>query len=643
MNKAINKRTGALTMLAISSFLSACMKAPEVKEFEPPEGTDFTITSTAPVSASTSIMADVLGFRTLHGGTQNRDEVTVALAPSFELAWTTENQFWVYEGPSFDDQDQLYFSPIRPAESVNLVALDANTGERAWAIEGSEVGQGGAPLILNDPDNIGEQIIYTASYESIKAVNQAGDLLWSTPTGEEPNSELMLGQLHNYGVNYLPQQDALVSVVGTGKVFILDRQTGTPLINTFQIPGVATVSNPNPAGIPDFVNRLVYKAANHFFQGGATLDNAILAEIANMLLGLGTNVANYFAVSQSSGRIWIAATAPDSADGDLDGVSQMGALYGLDLIAQEENPATLEVSCSIYFPGGSASTPSISADGQRIYVADNFGKLYALDNDCDTHWEYDAGSQIVGSVAVAKDNSELYLSTTTAAVKLIDAGDQATLAWSTQLDLFELSGNNEARNANLVTIGSNGVYILAGAGMVYRGEMMPATLAVALLDRETGSIRYATKAAEETMSVISVAPSGELYIANSPLRRLISTLISSNANPVTGGISRYQTTRYPLLIRDASCSAADLSRFIDSYSTTASTTEINNEVKRLMSLIQQLEKSAELGSIEGTVDEQAKIQLEASLDLVTSLVSSADFTQAATNLTTVCDDFSPGV
>lgn len=641
MNKNSIKRANTFSSVLISSLLvTACMEAPKVKEFDSPAKTTFSIQTTSPVSTESSVITDTKGFRTLHGGTQNRDEVTVALAPTFELAWTQEEQFWIYEGPSFDDQQQLYFSPIRPAESVNLVALDSESGERAWVIPGREMGQGGAPLILNDPSNPGEQIIYTASYESIKAVSQDGEILWTRATGEDTGLDLMLAQAHNYGVNYLPHHDAVVSVIGTGKVFILDRTTGIPLIDTFQIPGAPTASNSNPAGIPDFVNRLVYKAANHFFNGGATLDNAILTEIANMLLGLGTNVANYFAISESSGRIWIAATAPDEADGEIDNIAQMGAIYGLDLVGGGLDPVSLAVSCSIYFPGGSASTPSISADGERIYVADNFGKLYALDESCSTEWEYDVGSQIVGSVAVAKDNNELYLSTTTEAVKLIDTGEEATLAWSAPMDMFELGGNNQARNANLVTIGSNGIYILAGAGMAYRGELMPATLAVALLDRETGAIRYATQAAEETMSVISVAPQGELYVANSPLRRLVSRLVFQDANPITGGISRYRTSNYSLLLRDGSCSASDLSLFLDNYQVTATTAELSNEVKRLNNQLHQISNSVELAYAEGAFDESTRDALDAELQAIEADISATAFDEAASKLNTICNDFS---
>jgi hypothetical protein len=163
--------------------LSGCSEAPDVKHVDPPTKTNFHISSTVPSEPLDEISASGTGFRTLHGGNHNSDEVSIALSPMFEAAWTAEDQFWIYEGPSFDDNQQLYFSPIKPKESVNLVALSAISGERLWSLGGSEAGQGGAPLILNDPNNPPQQTIYSGSYESIKAISQSGDILWQQPTG----------------------------------------------------------------------------------------------------------------------------------------------------------------------------------------------------------------------------------------------------------------------------------------------------------------------------------------------------------------------------------------------------------------------------------------------------------------------------
>ena len=66
----------------------------------------------------------------------------------FEYAWSVEPDLYIAEGPTLDNEGNLYFSPFSPKENISLVSLDAITGERRWIIEDPIEG-GGAPLILN--------------------------------------------------------------------------------------------------------------------------------------------------------------------------------------------------------------------------------------------------------------------------------------------------------------------------------------------------------------------------------------------------------------------------------------------------------------------------------------------------------------
>ena len=103
------------------------------------------------------------GFHTMHVGPNNTDNVWVALAPRLELDWISETELYVPEGPTYDNAGNLYFSPLfppLPGRDVSLVSLDLATGARNWEIEGDGLNAGsGAILILNDPENPGEQII----------------------------------------------------------------------------------------------------------------------------------------------------------------------------------------------------------------------------------------------------------------------------------------------------------------------------------------------------------------------------------------------------------------------------------------------------------------------------------------------------
>ncbi len=112
-------------------------------------------------------------FHTMHVNTVNSDELWTAIAPTFEADWVAETGFYIAEGPTFDNSGNLYFSPSWSPEDVSLVALDRLTGKRRWSIPGKGAGSG-APLVLNDPLNPGQQLIYHSTYTTAMALRPDG-------------------------------------------------------------------------------------------------------------------------------------------------------------------------------------------------------------------------------------------------------------------------------------------------------------------------------------------------------------------------------------------------------------------------------------------------------------------------------------
>ncbi|MGD8608361.1 MAG: hypothetical protein PVH21_13780 [Myxococcales bacterium] len=90
----------------------------------PPQALPEGITSWAPLGSRTvgSYGYDVIpepdAFHTMHVGPSNGDNVWVAVAPRMELDWVAEPSFYVPEGPTFDNQGNLYFSPLFPQENL---------------------------------------------------------------------------------------------------------------------------------------------------------------------------------------------------------------------------------------------------------------------------------------------------------------------------------------------------------------------------------------------------------------------------------------------------------------------------------------------------------------------------------------------
>jgi len=208
-------------------------------------------TAWAPVGARTvgsygyEIIPEPNAFHTMHVGPNNGDNVWIAAAPRMALDWTVEKSFYVPEGPTYDNEGNLYFSPLFPKEDVSLVSLDAETGERNWAIpsNGSNAGSG-AILILNDPDHPGQQIIYHLTFTEAMALRPDGSEIWRVDTGLTlpPVVQGERSTTHSFGFNYHPQTDSVIGLTMNGEILAFDRATGASKAPIGQIPGSPAAS-----------------------------------------------------------------------------------------------------------------------------------------------------------------------------------------------------------------------------------------------------------------------------------------------------------------------------------------------------------------------------------------------------------------
>jgi hypothetical protein len=491
-----------------------------------------------------TIIPDNQRFYALHGDTHNSDELRVSASPSVELDWTAEPHLFIAEGPTEDIDGNLYFSPIGPQENLILVSLEPATGSRRWAIPATGdllSAGGGAPLILNDPDQTGEQIIYLGVYNRAVAVRQSGDIVWDVATGlTEPSlTEGELDDRHVFGLNYHPQADALVGLTAAGDVYILDRASGKPLLDQpYHIEGAAGISDTGGPG-----KKLAEKVDSVLAAVFGPLDHNAgrFSTIIGALFGGGYKVSNYFAIDKHTGRIFIAATSPDETDGQVDGVSSFGSLYAYDLVPGDDGFYTLHTIGRQDFKGGTGASPALSADGKRVYTADNDRNVLAFDRDLNPVWSITLGENIPASISVSSENGELYAVSLANIYKLKDLGDRAELVWSSTLDVFPELGPYRNFNMTTATIVDNGIAVSVGAGLTDGNFTLPLQYGVGLLDRATGKILSYNPAREESVSVTMVSGDGGYYLANSPVRRAVArTLFGPLVRPLTGGISRYK-------------------------------------------------------------------------------------------------------
>ena len=517
-----------------------------------PEKTAWRPQGARKISLNENVNARQVTFgRALHTDTHGSDEIATVIAPVVELDWTAEENFFIAEGPVFDKEGNIYFSPIFPPENVIMVSIEPQQGERRWVLEGFSAGAG-TPLVIIDPDT-GEDIIYVGTYDRAVAMKTDGTVLWDVATGLpklDPSNPQP--SQHSYGINYHMQTETLIAGMADGHVYVLDRKTGRAMLEKpFMMPGARTkLTN---FSLPESIAARANKDIAHMVgQADAKGDpiNSVLHGAAGEL----QKISNFFSIDSNSGRIWIAATLPDEEDGDADGWSDFAALYGLDLV-QEGAGYRLEIKVSTKVPGGTASTPAISADGKRIYIADAFGSVYAINaENGEEFWSIDIGSKVTGSLDVAADNGEVFANTRTDIKKLIDRGDHAELAWTAAMDMYEPGRFQRNFKVLGAEIGANGIAFSGGVGVVSGKQRFASKLGVGLIDRETGQVISFAGGAEDSVSSMVTGPDGGMYIGNSPLRRVLGRAVLGKAHspqPVVGGISRFKPVHQNLMIRDA--------------------------------------------------------------------------------------------
>ncbi len=624
-------------------FIVACSSS-EGDGARAPETVPASVTQWAPTGARTvgdyayDVIPEPNTFHTMHVGPNNTDNVWVALAPELELDWVVETSFYVPEGPTYDNRGNLYFSPLFPEEDVSLVSLDTETGVRNWAIEGNQDNAGsGAILILNDPDNPGEQIVYHVTYTEAMAIQPDGTILWRTSTALDlpPVVQGERSTTHSFGFNYHPPTDSVVALMMGGEILAFDRMTGD-LLGTGQIPGSPAVSEPNmlPQNVIDAADALTDEV---FGQTPSGL--SFFSVIVDVIFGGGSVVTNYFAIDPNSGRIYVAASDEDAADGTEDGLSELGALYSLELTDDGSGGLEFGFLDSISFTGGTGSTPTVSEDGRRVFVSDNLGNVIALSSELEELWRYELDAPAAASIGVSPDNGEVYAVTRKDVFKLIDEGDSATLDWIATLDAFADDPEIELEFQALTpTITANGIAISIGGGFPVADREVMLKVGFGLLDRDTGRLRSFVLGREESIAITSVGPNGGLYTANSPVRRAGGRAIDLQgiAEDIIGGISRYKPVRNDLLARDATCAAGVRARNAATVADSAPSSAAR-DIRQIQVLIDQSRRALDRASGDGDLDAETATSLGTDLGDVASELMASNLEAAANDLLAVCN------
>lgn len=613
--------------------------------FGPPE-----LTQWKPVGARSvgqhgyDIIPEPTTWHAIHADVVNSDSVWGVAAPMFVADWVSEPGFFIGNGPTFDNAGNLYFSAnVYKGERVPLVALDAQTGKRRWAIAPDSDREEMSPaFVLNDPDHPGSQIVYVASYTRAMALRPDGTTVWSTPTGLTlpPLERGKNPHVRVLSLNYHPPTDSLVTVSQAGKLFAFDRKSGKLIAPIGQIPGAPAISG-NGTKVPGFIIKKVDPLMDAAFgkaEGGRSLFSGAL----NYIYGGGGVVTNFFSIAPDTGRIYMAATAEDEADGKKDGQSEVGAIYALDLVPDGKGAFAFKVLSRATFKGGTASTPALSADGSRVYETDNEGNLLALDRDLKELWRVNVGEPVIASVTVSPDNSELYVVTRQDVIKLVDKGSSGAVEWKAKLTGFDGYANVEKQsNCLTATVTANGVVICIGGGKSVFGNNIFLHMGMGLLDRKTGELRYFAEGREESIAMSTVAADGSIYIAHSPMRRAVGkALYPELTKDIIGGIQRYKPIRLDLLARDAICAAEARGANAGTLDPATQQAAIATDIRQMKVLLKQAGSAITKAVGDGDMSAEMAGTLNGLLEQGVATLAPATLPQAVSKLTEACAKFS---
>jgi outer membrane protein assembly factor BamB len=592
---------------------------------------------------SYEVIPEPTTWHAIHVDVANSDSVWGVAAPMFELDWVAEPAYFVGNGPLFDNQGNLYFSPqFYHGERVVLISLDGQTGERRWTIPADNEIQASSPaFILNDPENPGSQIIYIVGYNRVMALRPDGSTIWSKATGltltAADSGDKDKTKFHS--LNYHPATDSLVSITKAGALFAFSRKTGELIAPIGQIPGAPAISGKGtkiPKFILNKVDPLMDKAFGKTDEGLSLFSSAV-----NYIYGGGGVVTNFFSIDPDSSLIYMAATAPDAEDGTEDGRSERGAIYALDLVDDGNGGLEFQVLNRKTFQGGTGSTPALSADGHRLYVSDNEGHVIALDGELDEVWRVDVGEPLVGSITVSPDNNELYAVTANDVIQLIDNGDDGSRAWTAELSGFDGYANVDVQsNALTATATANGVVVMIGGGKTILGRTLMLHMGMGLLDRKTGKLRYFAEGREDSLAMSVVAADGSIYVAHSPLRRAVGKAMYSDLTPeITGGIARFKPIRLDLLARDAICAAEARGANTGTLNQAAESAAIDTDIRQIKVLLKQAD-----GAINKAVDDGDMTAGKAStlgdlLEQSAANLTPANLERAVTEMAAACGMF----
>lgn len=312
-------------------------------------------------------------WSSIHGDGGNRDYSPVVGARALDPAWTRAFEGLINVGATVDPNGRAYLTTSSGA--CHLHVLDLATGQTEWC-SGAVNGTAVISSALIDRDGR----IFLADDTAMHAFAPDGTLLWETPIVGAPLS-----------AQFTPN-GRVVFITNVGTIYVLHREDGSAVLPPYElIPGATYTPGTG--------------ALQACARGTAACPSA-----------------NTPSIDLDTGRLTFTFWAPGATQAGVRAVQ----------ISETPVPRITPLWTNDSLPGGSASSPTLSDDGTRIYVTDNVGALHALDAATGTSaWSITIGYAAGGSVSLSPARTVMPAGGGTSPLLAVaDRGDHGELLWS---------------------------------------------------------------------------------------------------------------------------------------------------------------------------------------------------------------------
>lgn len=311
------------------------------------------------------------GWPAAHADASNSDYAPVQGARHLVLAWQRDFPGGsINLGATSDAHGRVYVTTN--ARGCHLYALDQATGRTIWCSAAVNRSAISSSALL---DNQGR--VFLSDNEKMVAFDAAsGRILWHTP---------ILG--FTLSAQFTPSGH-LLFITHIGRVYVLRRDTGQPVLAPLDLTPGAAYDPRGPQPIRGCMRGTEECPA-----------------------------ANTIAVDQRTGRFYFTYFAPGARQA------------GLRAMQYQENPPSLTpLWANDTLPGGSGSSPDLSADGTRLYVNDNRQSIHAIAAATgETVWSVPIGWASGGSPATSPEG--LIIPTGGPLMGILDRGGRGEVVW----------------------------------------------------------------------------------------------------------------------------------------------------------------------------------------------------------------------